>query len=112
MVDGRSFLDDVGKIASEAGSTLVRAGEKALDRLDTWRLEQDANALVSELGQLVYGIMISRVGDTGDNHLQDNCYANDTIANNSQVMSLISKIRKLREEIEIRKATTGVSEEI
>lgn len=112
MEEGKGFLDDVTRLASEAGTTIVRAGGKALDRFDTWRLEQDANALLSSFGQLVYKLMDNGSSGSAQNDGITRRINQDQISTNPEVLALYEKIRNLKEEIAIRKASKVVSGEL
>lgn len=99
MAESRQLLDDIAKAASEAGSRILRAGEGALDRFDTWRLEQELRLSYADLGRRVHQHIAASPHELlGDPSLDP------------ELAGIIERISALKEEIDIRKNTLRVSE--
>lgn len=99
MAESRQLLDDIAKAASEAGTRILRAGEGALDKFDTWRLEQELSGSYADLGKRLYQRISAPSQDLLGDPYQD-----------PGLNELIERITKLKEEIDIRKNTLRVSE--
>lgn len=109
MDERKTFIDDLTRFASEAGSTIRRAGGSALDKFETWRLEQDVQTLYTRLGRLTF--LRLQGGDSHENESADQSKLTPDLNLDQEAADIIGKITQLREEIAIRKDTVNVSKE-
>jgi len=104
MEEKNGFMDDMSRLANEAGSTLRRAGGKALDKFETWRLEQDLTALYAELGSVSF----AKYCPDGD----ISSIKSINLSEDPDTVNIMKKIASLKDEIAVRKATVSVSEKL
>ncbi len=110
MDENKGLMDDISRLASEAGSTIRKAGGKALDKFETWRLEQDVSACYTELGRLLFVRLREAAAESSESSVAIS--GAEELRPTGEMMELMDKIGKLKEEIAIRKATVSVSEKL
>lgn len=99
-------MDDLSRVANEAKSAMRKAGAAAIDKFETWRLEQNLQGLYAKLGAIMYHRISGEPAllkkDTDQQKLTPDMNVDQETA------ELVSKISRLREEIAVRKDTVNV----
>ena len=100
-------MDDLTRVANEAKTAIRKAGAAAIDKIETWRLEQDLQTLYAKLGTVMYDRMNGETSFVQEG--EDARKLAPDLNVDQETAELVSKITRLREEIAVRKDTVNVS---